>query len=500
MEAQLQEEAKEDEDLYDKLVCWCETNDKVKTKEIADGKQSITELTAAIEENTALASTRETEIAELQTEVDGLEKALEEAGALRAKETAEFNDNEKNLIQSISSLKGAVSTLGKVHGEASLVQRQEEALLQVSHALRRHRALAEASVAPHQRRQLRALLQDPRRGITLLQQPGSFEQESAPQSGAIFGILKQMKETFETNMETGKKEEAQSAADFDSLSATKNEQLKAAKDKIFTKSEELAKANEVAATSKESLDDTSNTLAANTEFLANLKKQCADIDSQWEARTKMRSEEITAVSETIGILTSDDAKDQFTASMGFVQARAQSKRETRQREATASFLAAAGQRLNSPRISYLAVRVRNDVFAKVKESINGMVGVLGEEQQDEVVKKDGCVTDFNTNEKQTTERTGHKADVETEIADLEADIARLDEEEKKLKANIADSQIELKKASENRESENKDFQTTVSDQRATQAILKKALDRLSAFYAKKAAFVQTSFLQVHASQ
>merc|ERR1719498_997131 len=361
MEAQLQEEAKEDEDLYDKLVCWCETNDKEKTKEIADGKQSITELTAAIEENTALASTRETEIGELQTEVAGLEKALEEAGALRAKETAEFNDNEKNLIQSISSLKGAVSTLGKVHGEASLVQRQEDALLQ---------------------------------------QPVSFEQESAPQSGAIFGILKQMKETFETNMETGKKEEAQSAADFDSLSATKNEQLKAAKDKIFTKSEELAKANEVAATSKESLDDTSNTLAANTEFLANLKKQCADIDSQWEARTKMRSEEITAVSETIGILTDDDAKDTFSSSLGLMQARALSKQQTRQRETTAAFLADAGHRLHSRRLSYLAVRVRNDAFAKVKESIEGMVGVLGEEQKDEVTKKDGCVSDFNTNEKQ----------------------------------------------------------------------------------------------------
>merc|ERR1719230_367110 len=143
MEAQLQEEAKEDEDLYDKLVCWCETNDKEKTKEIADGKQSITELTAAIEENTALGSTRETEIAELQTEVAGLEKALEEAGALRAKETAEFNDNEKNLIQSISSLKGAVSTLGKVH--------EESALLQVAQVLRVHAKMAVAAVPPHQR-------------------------------------------------------------------------------------------------------------------------------------------------------------------------------------------------------------------------------------------------------------------------------------------------------------------------------------------------------------
>merc|ERR1719265_1043616 len=44
----------------------------------------------------------------------------------------------------------------------------------------------------------------------------------------------------------------------------------------------------------------------------------------------------------------------------------------------------------------------------------------------------------------------------------------------------------MKRASEDREIENKDFQETVADQRATQAILTKALDRLKAFYDKKA--------------
>ena len=38
----------------------------------------------------------------------------------------------------------------------------------------------------------------------------TFKQSYAPQSGAIFGILKQMKETFETNLENSQKEEMQS--------------------------------------------------------------------------------------------------------------------------------------------------------------------------------------------------------------------------------------------------------------------------------------------------
>merc|ERR1719473_1412503 len=49
----------------------------------------------------------------------------------------------------------------------------------------------------------------------------------------------------------------------------------------------------------------------------------------------------------------------------------------------------------------------------------------------------------------------------------------------------------MKRASEDREKENKEFMATVSDQRATQAILQKALARLKEFYDKKAAFVQS---------
>merc|ERR1719389_1020833 len=60
-----------------------------------------------------------------------------------------------------------------------------------------------------------------------------------------------------------------------------------------------------------------------------------------------------------------------------------------------------------------------------------------------------------------------------------------------LKAAVPSTQIEMKKASENREMENKDFQVTVADQKATQAILTKALERLKAFYAAKG-LLQTS--------
>merc|ERR1719331_1547684 len=59
-----------------------------------------------------------------------------------------------------------------------------------------------------------------------------------------------------------------------------------------------------------------------------------------------------------------------------------------------------------------------------------------------------------------------------------------------LKAEIANLEIQLKRAGEDKEAENALFQTTVADQRATQKLLAGALNILKGFY-DKAALVQT---------
>merc|ERR1719389_366358 len=61
-----------------------------------------------------------------------------------------------------------------------------------------------------------------------------------------------------------------------------------------------------------------------------------------------------------------------------------------------------------------------------------------------------------------------------------------------LKAKIADLQIQLKRAGEDREKENTLFQTTVADQRATQKLLTAALNILKGFYDKAALVQKTS--------
>merc|ERR1719473_157897 len=122
----------------------------------------------------------------------------------------------------------------------------------------------------------------------------------------------------------------------------------------------------------------------------------------------------------------------------------------------------------------------------MRANIDSMTGALGKEKEVEIDFKDECVDDFNVNEKQTTERTEHKDDLDHEIAHLEDDIDVKTDEEKQLEQEIYDAQVEMKKATLNREAENKDFQVTIADQRATQKILGIAVDRLNEFYDRKA--------------
>merc|ERR1719409_614458 len=88
MSAQLEKEGKEDEEVYEKIACWCETNDKGKTVSIGDAEAHITDLTATIEESTATSARLNTEIKNLGAEISKNQAALDKATAIRQKELA----------------------------------------------------------------------------------------------------------------------------------------------------------------------------------------------------------------------------------------------------------------------------------------------------------------------------------------------------------------------------------------------------------------------------
>jgi len=477
---QLEKEAEEDEEIYDALACWCETNDKEKTKAIADAEARIKDLETKIEELTATSARLNTEIDGLNKEIADNEKALADATKMREQQLKEFNAEEADALNSIELLGGAIETLGAHHGASMLEIPNRVAIAEtLKHEMSANAAQYEGIISPSQKNQIQAFIQNK-------VMPGSSGSSYEPKSGAIFGILEQMKETFETNLAASQKEEEQNQRAYEDLKAAKEAEIAAGKQQVDTKTQELASTDEKNAQAKEDLEDTRNTLSADEEFLLMLKEKCSVTDEEWEERQKTRQTEMQACSKALAVLSSDDAHDLFKNTFnpaGFLQT---GMSNTEQRNKAYAVLMAA----HSPRLSAMASRVRLDAFTKVKKAIDDMITQLGKEKEDEIKHKDFCTDELNQNQLQTEKKEREKADLEARIEDLELTIKTLTEQIDQLKAEIAELQVQMKRAGEDREKENKEFQQTVADQRASVVLLSKALEILQGFYDKAAMLQQ----------
>merc|ERR1719379_1810182 len=219
------------------------------------------------------------------------------------------------------SLKNAVITLSKAHGESALLQVQD---LLKHHAKKYHRVFP-------------SLIQ---------QKTSTLAMESTPASGEIYGVLKQMKESFETNLESDKAEEKKAAEEYVQMKEAKTAELAAANSQIESKTVELGDTEQAFAQATEDKKDTEASLEADQGFLADLKDKCAVADDEYAARVKVRTEEQTAISETMEILTNEEANDAFTKSMTFLQ----TSRRTNSRAKAVALVKAASQKYKSPRL------------------------------------------------------------------------------------------------------------------------------------------------------
>jgi chromosome segregation ATPase len=202
---------------------------------------------------------------------------------------------------------------------------------------------------------------------------------------------------------------------------------------------------------------------------------------------------MAAVSKALEFLSSDEAHALFsnTFSASFLQASSERRMESQRRAAVMRTLQKAAMKSHDPRLSTLQIRARSDQFASLKKTIKTMVDRLNKEKKDEVKQRDFCIEQFNKNEKDTAFSNQEKADTDAKITAFKAALATLTQEIDALKAEMAELSKQLKQAGEDREKANKDFQVTISDQRATQKLLTTALGILKGFY-EKGALVQTT--------
>merc|ERR1719478_639369 len=469
--------------MYDKLSCWCKVNGDGKDTAVEIAETKTSDLNSRIKALTAKSSELDGSIKTQESEVAANKEALATATSMREEALSKFRDEEKDMILSIDSLKNALVVLEKTLGlTQSFLQAKSFTTVRahVRDAMSKRKAddiLAEI-LAPSDRDVLQAFLQ------------GKLKAGSA-QGGEIMGVLKQMKTEFESNLADMQGDESKSVTEFGELKEAKTSEILAGEKMIKEKTALLGKTKVQLAEAKEDLEDTTGAMEADQAFLVDLKERCSVSDKDWEERSKTRALEIAAVGETIKILTDDDAHDLFASTMSFLQlssTRRTLSREDFTREQASRVLLRTGAKSGRKALVQLSASVRLDAFKKVTEEINGMIADIKAESAGEVALKEKCKKEFHKNDMETMEIDTTIADLTTKINDFASTIDTLEKEIEALKAEIMETTINVQRSNELRVKQNKEFQAAVADQRATQVILKKALDRLGDFYAEQ--FVQ----------
>ena len=137
----------------------------------------------------------------------------------------------------------------------------------------------------------------------------------------------------------------------------------------------LAENGKALTDAKEDMASAETSLDADSKFLKQVIEMCGQMDTHFEERIKTRNLEIAAIGEALKMLTSDDARDLFSSTLGFVQLRSL-KRVKSARERASDVLRKAGAKAKNTDLIALSTTVALDGFVKVKKAINEMIADL----------------------------------------------------------------------------------------------------------------------------
>jgi len=476
LQEELKAEQEKDEEAYEKMQCWCENGETIKKKSIADAENNIATLPPIIEANAAKAKQVTTELEQLRSDLVKNEEALKESQSMRYKEAEDFTQEERDAEDTIRGCKLGIKVLGTNH-DAALPQ---EAMLQVKQVLKRHKVLEPAMLE-----KLGGIDPEKRKMVLSLVEKNPHKQEYAPQSSEILGVLKTMLEEFEENLKTMTAEEENAKAAFAELKPAKEAEMRAQNKQVREKLAQKVKADKAAEDAKLDMKESINVKEVDEQALLDIKERCPKMDQEFETRTKFRQEETKAVSEAMKILTDDDARTAMHRSTTLMQLQSKvagHRGSTKLLSLVTKKLLTVAKKHAVPELALIALAVKDDVFGKVKESIDTMIAQLNQQEKDEFKQRDFCNAELHQNTLDLDEKYHDKENQEAKIADLNAQIERLANEIKVARAEIADTQIEMKQAFEAREAENKEFSIINADQQLAQATLQKALNKLNDFY------------------
>mmetsp|Transcript_95662 Transcript_95662/g.184524 ORF Transcript_95662/g.184524 Transcript_95662/m.184524 type:complete len:726 (+) Transcript_95662:41-2218(+) len=495
-------EADEERTLYAKFKCYCNQNEKEKTESIETLTKQIGLLEAKIEELQGSNGMLSSEIAQLQAKIDANKQMLKVAESSREDEKKAFEKGEEDMTKGLDQMGQAIDILVAIGADQSLAASAEHQnfmagykaplLLKLKTSINEALLAADTFLTPNERSKAESLLQAPLAGA------------HATQSGEIVGILKKIKETFKSNLESARSAEKAAVKAHEEFVKTKEEAGDVMDKALKSKEAKIAENDESLGEKKEAIQEATKQKADDEAFLDKLMPMCETKAKEFEQRNLFRANEEAAISEAIAILDSDEAFDTFgkvkATSEGatglFLQLsmkeppHARSPRdgvESNMRQSALQSLERVP--LRSSRIMQLQVLLRDgNPFTKVLDAIDAMKQVIEKEGEIDDKQLAWCKSERKESEANQKAKKGEIKALKSAIAELESSI---DHPETGLKVMIektaeklAENQQSQEDETKVRKEENSLYQKNVYHTAEAAEMLQRAIAALEKYYAQ----------------
>lgn len=477
MSESLKSDQAADDTVYNNLSEWYNKSYFEKSGSVTSAQAHLNQLAADIEFGTGRSSALSVEIENLEADIKELKASSVAATNMRKQEYDTFNQDEKQLLESITALKAAITVLSKHHNH-SLLQVPSDSLRDIGSTLMRQLQQHDHTV--------RKALTSPQRELidAFVSQAQSLNSVASydPQSAEIYGILQQLLETFESDLTEARQAEERSKESYGNLTSAKQGELANAETRLDNKESELATVDATLVTNKQDYADTDAQMKADKKAVTSLQLGSTATDHEYNERKATRTEEIRAIEEAILILTSDGADDTFSRTFNSSFLQTKSAPRSPRRNKVAAVLSTMAAKARSRSLSALAVQVLELSFAEVLSHIDAMIAQLLKQQTDEVQERDDCIAELHENELETERKQREESTLNDTILRLETSIAELTGEIAALTTSISDSEAQLVSAAQVRESQKTEFQQDAADQSKTLSLLQAAKDSLVRYY------------------
>jgi len=519
MSKTLAKEQADDDKLNEKMKCWCRVNKQAKTKAIREQTAEIKRLENKVAQHEGGIRKYTAFIEDHEKKIKELNESLDTATEIRANENKVFLEEKADLEQTLTSLVGALKILKGHHGEktellaTAFTQLAKQDKFQEEMNKDLWEMLGKMQITNGAFVKLGAgFLQqkeEPVRDYTNAEitddsgVEGSIGGNSSynNRSGKILGILKQMHDNFANDLSTAIKTEANSLKTFQELKVDMEKQLFEL-DKNLNKNEHapslrtrLGTQQRLKGESEAQLAVTEEALAVDVEFLANLVEKCDAAAKAYQGRTSERTDEKLAVDQCVSQLNSPEVRAHFQKTTLFLQM-ASSKKALKSQNILKRVLVAARAHHNKP-LAMLAMTTSPESMStmdKIKKAISDMIASLKVESTGDVQKRQTCLKDLDDNKSNTFDENTDLKHADHRIELLDSKIDKVTENIKDTVAAIHETNKQIQIAGFDRAEENKEFQTSVHDQKLTIEMLKKAMGVLEEFYKNRPESEKKAFI------